>query len=307
MTRWFSIVLGAAIAGLLGCQALADPVSREDDARQIKRPDAPVPVAAPVAEVITLPGGAQDDEQWEQFLNQLVVRNVSVPGLYPVRPSPEKNNGKAVIIVPGGGYAFVSVENEGFPVANRLAEEGYTAFVLKYRTRETPRSPDEFLDAMIKQFTGIGRRELEPYQPAIDDLIAAMHFVSGNCPKFDCAPGPVGLIGFSAGGMSVLKALQNVPDDVAVEHAALIYPPMTQSVDFELAMPVFLAIAIDDPLFEQGGFSFPGALSDKARSFEFHLYSGGGHGFGTLKKGTTSAAWLEQYVLWLGVAAPDPS
>ena len=38
-------------------------------------------------------------------------------------------------------------------------------------------------------------------------------------------------------------------------------------------------------------------------AMEFHLYSDGGHGFGTLRKGTSSSSWLEQYVNWLTLGA----
>ncbi|WP_162174866.1 alpha/beta hydrolase [Hyphomonas oceanitis] len=287
------------MAGIVSCQTPETLAPIQEDARQIKLPDVPVPVSAPDAEVVTLGLGTENQEQWEHFLNQLIVRNVTSPDLYPVRPSAKNNNGKSVIVVPGGGYAFVSVENEGFPVAQRLAEEGYTAFVLKYRTRETPRSPSEFLDQMAKQFANLGKQDRKPYHPAIEDLGTAIRYVSESCPEYDCTSGKVSLIGFSAGGMSVMKALENGASGTFIDKAALIYPPMSQSIESDLTIPIFLAIASDDPLFEQGGFSLPKVLSEMAGSLEFHLYSRGGHGFGTLRKGTTSAAWLEQYILWL--------
>ena len=220
-----SIALGLIMAGIVSCQTPETLAPIQEDARQIKLPDVPVPVSAPDAEVVTLGLGTENQEQWEHFLNQLIVRNVTSPELYPVRPSAKNNNGKSVIVVPGGGYAFVSVENEGFPVAQRLAEEGYTAFVLKYRTRETPRSPSEFLDQMAKQFANLGKQDRKPYHPAIEDLGTAIRYVSESCPEYDCTSGQVSLIGFSAGGMSVMKALENGASGTFIDKAALIYPP----------------------------------------------------------------------------------
>ena len=107
------------------------------------------------------------------------------------------------------------------------------------------------------------------------------------------------MIGFSAGGRSVLELLDELPDKTPIGNAALLYPPMTKIPAGSHYPPVFLAIAADDPLFRQGGFALPKALQDKADQFEFHLYSAGGHGFGTLRKGATSEAWLEQYMRWL--------
>ena len=47
---------------------------------------------------------------------------------------PERPNGMAVIICPGGSYFWLSLGTEGHDVAMRLKDEGYTAFVLNYRT-----------------------------------------------------------------------------------------------------------------------------------------------------------------------------
>ena len=72
------------------------------------------------------------------------LRNVLTATMVPVRPAPGKANGRAVLVVPGGGYLFVAIENEGLPVAQRLAEQGYTAFVLVYRVKPTPPADADF-------------------------------------------------------------------------------------------------------------------------------------------------------------------
>ena len=41
---------------------------------------------------------------------------------------------KYVIVCPGGGYAHCVTGQEGYPIAAKLNEMGYTAFVLEYRT-----------------------------------------------------------------------------------------------------------------------------------------------------------------------------
>src|SRR3546814_17725278 len=45
-------------------------------------------------------------------------------------PNPE---GRALLSIPGGGYGFVSVQNEGIEVAKTYVPEGITVFVLAYR------------------------------------------------------------------------------------------------------------------------------------------------------------------------------
>jgi dipeptidyl aminopeptidase/acylaminoacyl peptidase len=44
---------------------------------------------------------------------------------------------------------------------------------------------------------------------------------------------------------------------------------------------------------------FFGALRAAKVPAELHIYSSGGHGFGILKTGKTSAAWPEAFVSWL--------
>lgn len=48
-------------------------------------------------------------------------------------PEPDKANGAAVIVCPGGSYYWLSRKVEGAEVAQKLAEAGFTAFVLHYR------------------------------------------------------------------------------------------------------------------------------------------------------------------------------
>jgi hypothetical protein len=63
--------------------------------------------------------------------------------------------------------------------------------------------------------------------------------------------------------------------------------------------PLFLAIAQDDPLFQQGNFILPAAWVRDGGDLEFHLYRSGSHGFGTSRSGSTSENWLSAYIDWL--------
>ncbi len=48
-------------------------------------------------------------------------------------PSKEKANGTAVVIFPGGAYAFLATDTEGTPIAEAFMQKGIAAFVVKYR------------------------------------------------------------------------------------------------------------------------------------------------------------------------------
>jgi len=57
-----------------------------------------------------------------------------IPSITAYYPLCWKNTHKAVIILPGGGYWDVCLEHEGRSYAEWLSENGYSAFVVKYRT-----------------------------------------------------------------------------------------------------------------------------------------------------------------------------
>jgi acetyl esterase/lipase len=61
------------------------------------------------------------------------ISNVTQPSLTVFLPPKEKATGAAVIICPGGSYAYLSFTLEGTQIAARLNEMGVAAFVLKYR------------------------------------------------------------------------------------------------------------------------------------------------------------------------------
>ena len=261
----------------------------------------PVPTAPPSRTEMALPANSgESTEQWELFFNQLIVRNVNQPTLYPVLPDLNVANDRAVIVIPGGGYNFVSIENEGFPVAQALAEAGYSAFVLKYRTTVTDREPEGFLTQTSETFRGLGKTRLQDHPPAVADLASAIAAVQQHCEKKGCDPEQIGVIGFSAGARSIIRLLESHPAAADLHNAALIYPPTIDAIVApDYSVPLFVAIAADDPLFKQGKLHLPEAWLANHGSLEFHLYAEGGHGFGTLKDGVTASHWAEPYLHWL--------
>lgn len=238
-------------------------------------------------------------EQWERMFEQVNVRNVTCPAVYPVLPKPGKANGKSVIVVPGGGYQFVSIEQEGFRVADALAARGYSAFVVKYRTVETPRDNAAYMAKMAQLFGNLGKRELDDNPPAVDDLAAAVRMVRDQAGQRGLDPAQIGVVGFSAGARTAIRLLEGKDEARLAENVALIYPPMTQVVKGGPRPPLFMAIAADDPLFTQGKLDLLSAWLAESAKTEFHLYSGGSHGFGMGIKGTTSDLWIDQYIAWL--------
>jgi len=262
----------------------------------------PADTVAPVrGEEIVLNDVPVGGEVWSRVFGQVWARNVQRSTLYVVRPLNGRANGKAVIVVPGGGYMFVSIDSEGFRVADRLAAQGYTAFVLKYRVNPTPPTPQAFMADMASKFGQLGKGELAELPPAVDDLASAVSVVSRRAADWKLDPRQIGAIGFSAGSRTLIRLIEQRPEAALLRHVGLIYPPMTQTVTSGPRPPLFLAIAAHDPLFKQGGLKLVDNWLKESDAVEFHLYYGGEHGFGMMPKGTTSDRWIDQYIDWLAV------
>ena len=111
------------------------------------------PLEAP-AELNAIPlgtGGVEGQtapETWFRQWGDPMARNISTATLTPFLPEKGKANGAAVIVAPGGGFRWLSMGNEGWEVAQALADKGIAAFVLKYRLQPTPESLDGFKESM---------------------------------------------------------------------------------------------------------------------------------------------------------------
>ncbi|MGH1560758.1 TonB-dependent receptor domain-containing protein [Caulobacter segnis] len=221
--------------------------------------------------------------------------------LMPGGPAVDKDS-PAVILVPGGGFQFLAMDNEGYDVAKRLAPLGVRVFILKYRTIPLPDSFDGFKAALAATFQrGEGGEERTrrgaPY--AIADAQAAIRAVRDHAREWRVDPQRVGVLGFSAGAMTVLGALQANTPDARPDFAGMIYGPTQSSAVPPNAPPLFAALAADDRFFRSQDFSLIQNWRASGASVELHLYSAGGHGFASQPHGTTSDAWFDQYALWL--------
>lgn len=267
----------------------------------------PEPTAIPLYQVAA-PGteSATQQEVWTEAMGgELWVRNITKPTLTPFLPKKGKGTGAAVLVVPGGGFQFVSINNEGWPIAQWLADHGVAAFVLKYRVEKTEDSEAEFAKAMMVRFQA--PRSDAPAAPdmaaavevARADAQAALRMIRGNAAKWGVDTKRVGMLGFSAGAMTTMATtLANAPD-ARPDFIAPIYGFMLPVTPPANPQPMFAALASDDPLFNKQGFGLVESWQKAGGSVELHYFEGGSHGFGSHKKGTTSDMWFDEYMAWM--------
>ena len=242
------------------------------------------------------PGVAPGSENWTQKEKTIentplgaVVLNVVTPTLTAYLPEGSKATGVGVIVAPGGACVALAIDLEGNNVARWLQEKGIAAFVLKYRIVE-------------KQREGIPQMNMdESCKYGIADGIQAVKVVRQHAAEWGISADRVGLLGFSAGGMVASGALLQENAAARPSFAALIYGApfgVMPAIPANLP-PIFMAWAQDDDLALDPVVKFYEALKSAGNKPEAHIFSAGGHGFGTKKQGTTSDHWIEEFYYWL--------
>lgn len=277
----------------------------------------------PAEKLATAPGDA-----WSATLS-----DVTEPTLQPFLPAPGTATGAAVIVAPGGGFRHLSIRKEGTAVAEWLADHGVAAFVLKYRLVQ--HLPGETEEAMRRRVNSDPRlMNGVAGEPGAADGLQAVRLVRERAKAWNIDPHRVGIVGFSAGGhVAGMAAIAPRKADRA-DFAGLIYGmpfanPLPPLPDANLPWPagtpsepwlrpkptpapgalppLFLAMAQDDRLVDQGMRAFYDALFAKGYQPELHLYAWGNHGFGLKPQGSTSDRWLVEFRDWMTALGFDKS
>jgi len=242
------------------------------------------------------PGVAPGSEHWTQKERTIentpvgtVIMNVVTPTLTAYLPPRGKATGTGVIIAPGGAFVALAITLEATDMARWLQQRGIAAFVLKYRTIE-------------KRTDGIPNMDMDTAgRYGIADGIQALKVVRRHAAEWGVSPDRIGFAGFSAGGMVAAGALLQSDVGGRPSFATLIYgAPFGKMPAIPAKLPpIFMAWAQDDQVALQPVVRFHDALVAAGQKPEAHIFSAGGHGFGTKKQGTTSDHWLEEFSYWL--------
>jgi acetyl esterase/lipase len=239
---------------------------------------------------------------------ELHLEGVAAPLVGVYRPA--SPDGRALLAIPGGGYEYISVENEGINVAKTFAPLGVTVFVLAYRLP--------------------GAGWTDAVDVPLQDGLRAMRLIRANAQRYGIDPARLGCVGFSAGGLLAASLAVAWMDPVydrvdaadAIEakpaYAGLIYPEVSgeqmrvgkypsgrfdasRRVDANTA-PIFIAHALDDPVVPVSSpLSMMQACREARVPVEAHFFQEGGHGFGPryLDPALPGARWPELFDAWI--------
>jgi len=257
--------------------------------------------AAPGSENWNWPEGVNENNMFRTK----IVYNVTKPTLTVYAPDPSQSNGTAIVIAPGGGFHFLSINSEGINVAEWLVKRGVTCFVLKYRLVQTKTNDPgaEMMAAITTRDSSVQQKMQSVIMMAIADGRTALEYVRSHASEYSIDPNRIGIIGFSAGGTVAGSSAfnytaANKPNFVAPIYAYL--PPEMISTVTADSPPMFIAAASDDQLkLAPHSVELYKKWLDANRPAELHLYSKGGHGFGMRVQNLPSDKWIERFGEWL--------
>ena len=231
--------------------------------------------------------------------------NTTKAVLYVYNADQSKATGQSVVICPGGGYGKLSMDQEGFLMAQWLAKNGIAAFVLEYRLPN-------------------GHREVP-----LEDAVEAIRVVRKKAKKYNIDPAKVGIMGFSAGGHLAASA-SNIPAVKDRPNFSILFYPVvianhytshrgsfrnllgkgfTQADADDFSMeklasentpPTILLLSDDDTTVPAAGSAmYYAALRYHGVKAAMYVFPEGGHGWGNYDKFSYQKEWQHLLLRWL--------
>ncbi|MCX6223425.1 MAG: alpha/beta hydrolase [Bacteroidia bacterium] len=223
------------------------------------------------------------------------IARVTDPVIEVFEPEGGNTTGIGVVVCPGGGYAILAIDLEGYEVAKWLNSLGITAFVLHYRVP-------------VKR------------DAALIDAQRALRLVRYENVSKSAKLKIIGIMGFSAGGSLSARASTryrekiygavDVADSISArpDFTMLIYPAYldqgpNKSLTPELKVdsatpPMFIFETADDP-YGNSALVMAGALRDQKVPVELHILPEGGHGYGVRPGNPAAETWPALAAKWL--------
>jgi acetyl esterase/lipase len=227
------------------------------------------------------------------------------PSIRVYLPQREKATGRAVIACPGGGYAKLAYNHEGYDFAPFFTEQGIAFIVLKYRMP-------------------FGNREV-PYTDAEE----AIRLVKENAKEWNINVMDIGIMGSSAGGHLASTIATHAKPEIRPAFQILLYPVITMDSSYthqgsrknllgsnppgslidlysneKQVTPetprAFIVFSDDDKgVSSINGVNYYEALKRKNVPAALHIYPSGGHGWGIRDNFKYKSLFLAELKEWL--------
>ncbi|MCC5927354.1 MAG: alpha/beta hydrolase [Bacteroidetes bacterium] len=250
------------------------------------------------------------------------IRHVQTPDISVFLPSRRNSTGKAMLVIPGGGYRVLAYDAGGTEIAQWLNSKGIAAVVLKYRLPFTSNNITGHLSPML-------------------DAQRAMRLIRHHADQWGIDPHQVGVIGISAGGhLAAMLSTQFDYGDAAhtdpveihssrPDFTALLYPVITTDSTFwhrgsfrallgdnptdallhkystekhvtSDTPPTILIHAADDTSVPvKNSIAYFQALNENGIPAEMHIYPHGGHGFSLAIGRGHLSTWPDRVIDWI--------
>jgi len=237
--------------------------------------------------------------------------------LFPAPGNAGRETHTAILVLPGGGYGGLSLEQEGLPAAKWLNKLGVSAFMLEYRVGTRYHYPVELWDAAralrwIRSHAA--ENGIDPHRVGVWGFSAGGHLASTLGTHFDrgnpAAPDAIDRVSSRPDFMiltypvidrlgkasegSFTNLLGDHPDPTVVEDL------MNEKHVTPDTPPAFLVHANDDGwVWPENSVNFYLALRRAGVPAELHIYQDGDHGFGLAPLDPVLSSWTGLLANWL--------
>ncbi|WYZ39457.1 hypothetical protein EsH8_III_001371 [Colletotrichum jinshuiense] len=251
---------------------------------------------------IDLPGGTIDNG---------VVTTVSRPWLFGYKPTAAPN-GRAVLILGGGGYVQLMVGREGVAVARWLASLGFEAFVLVHRFPTAETGPQAPVDDARQALRLIAEKGSAPGGLGLCGLSSGGHLAAALLAEYPAswastAGAPVPRPDFAVVGYGPIST--NAAGHTIVPNKAPLDPPAKQALydavipDQQLsrpAPPTFIVYSGNDPIVPVvNAYRLAQGIQAADGAVELHVFADAPHGFALDTKDLPVSEWPSLCRAWL--------
>ncbi|KAI1375639.1 alpha/beta-hydrolase [Hypoxylon crocopeplum] len=265
-------------------------------------------IAWPLWDVQTVEG-AFEISRPDGTLDKAVVTKVARPWLFGYKPTGPAN-GRAVLILGGGGYTQLMVGREGIAVARWLIGIGFTAFVLVHRFPNAEAGPQAPLDDARQAICQIKEKNFAPGGLGVCGLSSGGHLATALLSEYPATwtpTSPIPDLSFAIIGYGPIST--NAAGRTIVADKPPLDPPAKQALydtvvpDEHLVQPTpptFIVYSASDPIVPVvNAYRLAQSITKAGGSAELHVFADAPHGFAMDTMGLPVSQWPSLCEAWI--------